>query len=560
MRRNTLPILIALCLAIGVAAQAELVKLEVQAVLIGKDLNLKPVPKLTLVLRRINEGEGIEIKTGFDGLAEAELPPGRYQLSTPQPVEFQGNSYSWDLEFSISDAEYKLELSNDNATVSAIAPKPKSRAVDNMAELFNQLQDSVVTVWSEFGHGTGFFVDERGLILTNQHVVGPSEFITVQFDPKRKVRAALLASSPERDIAVLWAHPDAFSQAIVAPVANINIDENEPPVVVGERVFTIGSPLSQRKIMTTGIVSGIEEKVLISDININPGNSGGPLFNSLGEVVGLTTFGEQARAGPGISGIVRIEEAFSLLEEAVQKMADIESPSPEPLLVEPSEAFPLDAIKEAVAQERFKTKLYFFGKAKFEVAILTPPLVYYLREGAALEAIRHKEKRTKKKQKAIKGTMKPLDELRGWAEYVGHYQPVIKIRARPQLRETFWSAFARGLNRGYGRAKLRFRTDFYRMRLMCGEAEVEPIHPGKIAHVISENNQFINAVDATYEGIYVYLPSAISPECGTVQLELYSEKEPNKAHIKVLSPETVQRIWADFEPYREMLAENSLRQ
>ncbi|MCV4677463.1 hypothetical protein OFC08_31765, partial [Escherichia coli] len=82
------------------------------------------------------------------------------------------------------------------------------------------------------------------------------------------------------------------------------------------------------------------------------------------------------------------------------------------------------------------------------------------------------------------------------------------------------------------KAKLRFKTDFYRMRLMCGDKEVEPIHPAKIAHILSESNYFVSIKDATFEGMYSYPPDAISPSCGKVTLELYSEKEPNKANRK----------------------------
>src|SRR5207245_9849302 len=60
--------------------------------------------------------------------------------------------------------------------------------------------DLVVTVWSEFGHGTGFIVDQKGLILTNERVIGPSKIITVQFDPHNKVRATLLVADNEKHI------------------------------------------------------------------------------------------------------------------------------------------------------------------------------------------------------------------------------------------------------------------------------------------------------------------------------------------------------------------------
>ena len=159
---------------------------------------------------------------------------------------------------------------------------------DELTTQFKRLQNSVVTVWSEFGHGTGFIVDSAGLVLTNQHVVGPSEYIAVQFDEQRKLAAVLLAADPEKDIAVLRTNLSEVAEAVVAPIAQSN--SSEPLVVEGERVFTIGSPLHQTKILTTGIVSKLEAHAILSDININHGNSGGPLFNSVGSVVGITTF------------------------------------------------------------------------------------------------------------------------------------------------------------------------------------------------------------------------------------------------------------------------------
>src|SRR5919106_6838542 len=117
------------------------------------------------------------------------------------------------------------------------------------ASAFRELQASVVTVWSEFGNGTGFIIDDAGLVLTSEHVVGPSEYIAVQFDRKRKIPAKLLASDPETDVAVLWINLHALPDASVAPLAEVD----EPAVVEGERVVTIGSLLPERKTFTTGI-------------------------------------------------------------------------------------------------------------------------------------------------------------------------------------------------------------------------------------------------------------------------------------------------------------------
>ena len=531
-------------------SQTESAKLKVRAVLVDKDLNQKPVPKLGFVVAPFEGPVGATVtgKTGFDGSGELQLAPGKYHLSTPEPIEFQDKKYSWEVHVTVSAPETTVELSNDNAKVTGVAAPAPGRKVDELTTLFQKYQNAVVTVWSEIGSGTGFCVDKAGLIITNQHVVGPSDLISVQFDPKRKVLATVLAFDPDKDVAVLWVNPSAFPEMITAPIAKS--ETGKESVIEGERVFTIGSPLSQRKILTSGMASKVEARAIISDININHGNSGGPLFNSVGEVVGITTFRE---SGPGVAGIVRIEEALPILEQARKKMGDGTPPSARYLPVEPTDTFPLDSLKETISAEKFNRHPYLFSEASFDVAMVTPVLKYRMEEAVQLAAAKEKGKRTKKHEAAIQNTFEPLRDLRGWAEYAGEYKPVLLIQAEPQLRETFMSALGRGLaasGGGYGGpARMKYKTDFYRMRLLCGGKEVEPIHPGKAATVVNAHNAFVSVTDATYVGIYTYPADALQPSCGEVALELYSEKDPNKASRKVLDSKAVERIWADFQPY-----------
>ena len=118
-------------------SQTENARLKVRAVLVDKDLNQKPVPKLAFVLAPFDGpvGETIAGKTGFDGNGELQLARGKYRLSTPEPVEFQGKKYSWEIDVTVSLPESSVELSNDNAKVTAVAASAPSRKVDELTTL-----------------------------------------------------------------------------------------------------------------------------------------------------------------------------------------------------------------------------------------------------------------------------------------------------------------------------------------------------------------------------------------------------------------------------------------
>jgi S1-C subfamily serine protease len=216
----------------------------------------------------------------------------------------------------------------------------------------------------------------------------------------------------------------------IAPIAKSA--PGEPIAVEGERVFTIGSPLNQRKILTTGIVSKLEERAIISDININPGNSGGPFFNSLGFVIGITTFTEKhASAGPGISGIVRIEQVEDVLATARAKMANTTPPSSKTLPVEPKAAYPLDAIKAAAKDEHFDARPYIFSESDYDLAVITPVLKYNLQNRAEVEAAKEKSKRTRNSQTAVQGTFQPLSELKNWENMLASIRQLFRSARRP---------------------------------------------------------------------------------------------------------------------------------
>ena len=337
---------------------------------------------------------------------------------------------------------------------------PSRKGKRMTAYAFRELQASVVTVWSEFGNGTGFIIDDAGLVLTSRHVVGPSEYIAVQFDRKRKIPAKLLASDPETDVAVLWINLDALPDASVAPLADP--EPNEPPIVAGERLVTIGSLLPERKTFTTGIASKLNKRSIVSDINLNRSHSGSPLFNSLGEAVGITTYLHPEVSGSEVYGTLRIERTLPLIEQARKMMKRTTVPVARFLPVDPTEPFPLDAIKTA---GEFDIRRYSFDVGEFSVFVMTPTV--------------------RQRLATTTEDIKAYAELRNWGGYVRADKPVLFISAVPRSADS--------------------NTHFHKMRLFCGKQEVEPILPAKVARLIP-------AEEATFHGIYAYSPNAISAE------------------------------------------------
>lgn len=138
--------------------------------------------------------------------------------------------------------------------------------------------------------GSGVIVDaEKGVVMTNYHVIKGADEIQVALLDGRSYRAKLLGSDPDLDIAIIEIDADALTDI---PIADSNQLE------VGDFVVAIGNPFGLGQTVTTGVVSalsrsglGIEgyEDFIQTDASINPGNSGGALVNLRGELVGINT-------------------------------------------------------------------------------------------------------------------------------------------------------------------------------------------------------------------------------------------------------------------------------
>ena len=142
---------------------------------------------------------------------------------------------------------------------------------------------------SQLGLGSGVIISADGVLLTNNHVVEGASDIEVQLSDGRQVRATLVGTDPETDIAVL--------KIDLAGLPAIPLGDAKT-LAVGDAVLAIGNPFNVGQTVTSGIVSALGrnqlgintfENFIQTDAAINPGNSGGALVDADGRLVGINT-------------------------------------------------------------------------------------------------------------------------------------------------------------------------------------------------------------------------------------------------------------------------------
>lgn len=203
------------------------------------------------------------------------------------------------------------------STISIVAKK----TIPAVVGITSKVNPGIYTQ-GESGVGSGIIVDERGYILTNNHVAGKqTDEILVSLYDGREVKGKVIWADENLDMAVVKINADKL---IPVPLGDSDV------LSVGDTAIAIGNPLGLtfQRTVTSGIISAMNrtigeaggmfmEDLLQTDASINPGNSGGPLININGEVIGINTVKVTSAEGMGFA--IPINLAKPILKSIEEK-------------------------------------------------------------------------------------------------------------------------------------------------------------------------------------------------------------------------------------------------
>ena len=168
------------------------------------------------------------------------------------------------IELTAGNAEVEHTTSTETATTAGASLE------NDPSFLLPRWQDSVVALWSPTTRASAFVIDRKGLLATNQRAVGDATSVEVQLSASLKVAAKVLASDKARDVAILWIDP-----AITDSLRPVPIDCARPNTraVDGQEIVAISAPFGRLKGQTTGIVGGVEPRVIVADFRLDSGGN-----------------------------------------------------------------------------------------------------------------------------------------------------------------------------------------------------------------------------------------------------------------------------------------------
>ena len=248
---------------------------------------------------------------GCDLIPELESSEPQEPLAT---VEEEVNPINPDWEVS-SSGDQSVALPSIADVVASVKPSVVAITAEVVSvDVFNRQ-------YTQEGGGSGWIIDESGIIVTNAHVVNGARNITVTLDDERVIPVDIttVAMDPQTDLAVLKIDAGKLPAVTVG-------DSDE--LRVGDWVIAIGNSLGFGVRATLGIVSqndvavneelGQPLRLIETDAAINPGNSGGPLVNVAGEVIGINSAKIQAVEVEGVGWAIASTDALPIIQSLIK--------------------------------------------------------------------------------------------------------------------------------------------------------------------------------------------------------------------------------------------------
>lgn len=242
-------------------------------------------------------------------------------LARPMPALAQGPESVADLAQGLLGAVVNISTSQ-SVKEEGEGPVPKVPEGSPFQELF---EDFFKNRGDDGGNnkvnslGSGFVIDPKGFIVTNNHVIENADDIEAIFPDGSKLKAKLIGTDPKTDLSVLKVEPPA-------PLTAVKFGDSRK-MRIGDWVMAIGNPFGLGGSVTVGIISasgrninaGPYDNFIQTDAAINKGNSGGPLFNMKGEVIGINTAIISPSGGSiGIGFSVPTELAENVIKQLIE--------------------------------------------------------------------------------------------------------------------------------------------------------------------------------------------------------------------------------------------------
>lgn len=293
----------------------------------------QPAPKTEAA--KTKKGNGVWWKTLVVSVAVAAVSCGITAVAVTSHWQSRNTSLtrSFDEKLAVLRQEMEQNKPNNGGDSNSGSPGPSVEGGLTPAQVYAQNVDSVVAIEcmvteDYFGQsvsgvtsGSGFVLTADGYIVSNYHVVADASAISIIFNDGTKYSGKFVGGDEANDIALVKVDATGLQPVQVG---------SSDALIVGDQVAAIGNPLGElASTLTVGYISakdrivatdGTQINMMQTDAAINPGNSGGPLFNMLGQVVGITTakYSGMTESGATIEGIgfaIPMDDVYDMLED-----------------------------------------------------------------------------------------------------------------------------------------------------------------------------------------------------------------------------------------------------